>query len=154
MAAWREVEHDAPEFAARVRSCFEAGTNKTLATLRRNGAPRVSASEMEFGSGGEATLGMMPGSMKLRDVRRDPRFALHSPTLEPPTDNPSLLPGDAKMAGTLVEVAPPADNPHEGAAFFKLDITEVVLTYVGSPADHLVIESWHPGRGWERKTRA
>jgi len=24
---------------------------------------------------------------------------------------------------------------------------------VGTPADHLVIESWHPGRGWERRTR-
>ena len=31
------------------------------------------------------------------------------------------------------------------------DITEVSLTYVGDPADHLVIESWHPGRGWQRR---
>jgi hypothetical protein len=29
----------------------------------------------------------------------------------------------------------------------------VVLTRVGQPADHLVIESWHPGRGLERRTR-
>jgi len=61
--------------------------------------------------------------------------------------------GDAKMGGSLVEIAPPVDNPHEGAGFFKLDITEVALTYVGTPADHLVIESWHPERGWERRTR-
>jgi hypothetical protein len=39
------------------------------------------------------------------------------------------------MSGQLVEIRPPADTPHEAAGFFKLDITEVVLTYVGTPAD-------------------
>lgn len=47
-----------------------------------------------------------------------------------------------------------ACTPHEGAGFFKIDLSEAVLTYVGTPADHLVIESWHPGRGWQRRTRA
>lgn len=136
-----------------MRSLFEAGTNKTLATLRRDGSPRISASELAFGADGEATLGMMSRSMKLIDARRDPRFALHSATLEPPKDDPSAGPGDAKMAGLLVEIPPPADSPHGGAGFFRLDITEVALTYVGTPADHLVIESWHRGRGWERQTR-
>ncbi len=97
---------------------------------------------------------MMPGSMKLLDVRRDSRVALHSPTLEPPKGDPSSGPGDAKMAGSLVEIDPPLDNPHAGAGFFKLNITEVALTYVGTPADHLVIESWHGHRGWQRRTRA
>ena len=153
MAAWHEIESDAPDFAARVRTRFEAGTNKTLATLRSDGSPRISASELEFGPDGEITLGMMPGSMKLRDVRRDPRIALHSPTLEPPKDDPVSGPGDAKLAGSLVEITPPSDNPHAGAGFFKINVTEVVLTYVGTPADHLVIESWHPGRSWERQAR-
>lgn len=152
MATWREIENDAPEFAARVRNRFEIGTNKTIATLRRDGAPRISGSELQFVDG-EVTLGMMGGSMKLLDVRRDDRIAVHSPTLEPPKDDPSAWPGDAKMAGAVVESASPSDDPHAGAGF-KLDITEVVLTYVGTPADHLVIESWHPGRGWERRTRA
>lgn len=154
MASWREIEQGAPEFAARVRGVFGAGTNKTLATVRRDGSPRISASELEFSPDGEVTLGMMPGSMKLLDVRRDSRVALHSPTLEPPKDDPSSGLGDAKMAGVLVEIGPPLDNPYEGAGFFRVDITEVVLTYVGTPADHLVIESWHPSRAWERRTRA
>jgi len=49
MAGWspgREIEQDAPEFAARVRGRFEAGTNKTLATLRRDSSPRISAPEL------------------------------------------------------------------------------------------------------------
>lgn len=84
MASWREIEQDAPGFAARAQGRFEAGTNKTLATLRRDGSPRIGAAELEFSSAGEVTLGMMPRSMKLLDVRRDPRAALHGPTLERP----------------------------------------------------------------------
>lgn len=147
MASWQQIERDAPEFASRVQDRFQAGTNKTLATLRRDGSPRISATELEFAADGEITLGMMSGSMKLADVRRDPRVALHSPTLEPPKDDPASGPGDAKFAGSLVEIPPPADTPYAGAGFFKLDITEVVLTYVGTPTDHLVIESWHPTAG-------
>jgi hypothetical protein len=101
---------DARDFAARVRRCFEAGTNKTIATLRRDGAPRISGSELAF-TDGEVTLGMMGGSMKLLDVRRDPRVALHSPTIEPPKHDMSTWPGDAKLAGRLVEPAPPAGDP-------------------------------------------
>lgn len=152
MATWREIEADAPDFAARVHGRFDAGTNKTIATLRRDGSPRISGSELQFADG-EVTLGMMGGSMKLLDVRRDPRVALHSPTTEPPEGDPSAWPGEAKLAGTLVETDPPAGGPGDGSASFKLDVTEVVLTYVGTPADHLVIESWHPGRGWQRRTR-
>ncbi|MGX6607239.1 hypothetical protein ACWKSP_34710, partial [Micromonosporaceae bacterium Da 78-11] len=152
MASWQEIETEAPAFAARVRALFEAGTNKTIATLRRDGAPRISASEAKF-EDGELTFGMMGGSMKLLDVRRDPRIAMHSPTLEPPTDHPESGPGDAKLAGSAVEVPPPADNPFDGAGFFRIDIHEVVLTYVGEPADHLVIETWHTGRGHQTRTR-
>jgi hypothetical protein len=152
MPSWTQIEADAPDLAERVRRRFGMGVNKTIATLRRDGAPRISASELEF-DGGEVTLGMMGGSMKLLDVRRDPRVAIHSPTLDAPEGDGSW-PGDAKLAGTLVEVAPPEDTPHVGAGFFRLDITEVALTYVGTPADHLVIETWHPDRGHRRRTRA
>lgn len=150
MARWQEIEADAPEFARRVRSRFDAGTNKTIATVRADGAPRISGLELKFDKG-EATFGMMTGSRKLADVRRDPRIAVHCPTIEPPED-PAGWPGDAKLAGIAVETGPVRDPAGGGA--FELDITEAVLTYVGTPADHLVIETWHPGRGWQRQTRA
>ncbi|MDQ1720373.1 MAG: hypothetical protein QOI26_107 [Pseudonocardiales bacterium] len=155
MVSWHELAQDAPDFADRVRSRFEAGTNKTLATLRRDGSPRISASELSFADG-QVSLGMMPDSLKLADVRRDRRVAVHSPTLEPPEDPGSWL-GDAKLAGVLVEAEPP-DDQHPGAAFFRLDVTEAVLTYVTSsepdgPVDLLVVESWHPGIGHRRRSR-
>lgn len=151
MARWQEIEKDAPEFAARVRDRFAAGTNKTIATLRKDGSPRISATELQF-ENGEATFGMMADSMKLADVRRDPRIAVHSPTLEPPIEVTEWL-GDAKMAGRAVE-APLPDGAEEGTGFFHIDIAEVALTRVGgNPPDHLVIESWHEGTGWRRRTR-
>lgn len=155
MASWQELTQDAPDFAARVRSCFDAGTNKTLATLRRDGSPRISGSELRI-TDEQVTLGMMPDSLKLADVRRDPRVAVHSPTLEPPEDIGSWL-GDAKLAGVLLDIEPAPDVP-AGAASFRLDITEAALTYVtssepGGPVDLLVVESWHPGVGHRRRTR-
>jgi hypothetical protein len=152
MASWQEIERDFEEFAAKVKARFEAGTNKTIATLRRDGAPRISGTEMKFEKG-EVTLGMMGGSMKLLDVRRDPRIAVHSPTLEPPADRPESWPGDAKLAGTAVETPPPPHTPFVGAGFFRIDIAEIALTYVGDPPDHLVIESWDTAHGYRRRTR-
>jgi hypothetical protein len=151
MATWGEIAKDAPDFSARVRRRFGMGTNKALATVRRDGSPRISAIEAEF-SDEEVTMGMMGGSLKLLDVRRDPRVALHSPTIDAPEDDPEW-PGDAKLAGTLIETGAPDAGLPEGATLFRMDITEAALTYVGTPADHLVIESWHQGRGWRRELR-
>ncbi len=153
MASWNEIEKDAPAFAERVRALFDAGTNKTIATLRRDGSPRISANEAKF-EDGELTFGMMSDSVKLQDIRRDPRIAMHAPTLEPPADAPESGPGDAKLAGVAVSLPLPPDWPHGEGGLFRIDIHEVTLTYVGVPADHLVIESWHTARGHTRRTRA
>jgi hypothetical protein len=150
MARWQEIEDDAAEFAGKVKARFEAATNKTIATLRRDGSPRISGTEAVFRDG-EIVFGMMPGSMKLRDVRRDPRIAMHSPTVEPVT--PETWPGDAKLAGIAVEMPPPEGGASDGSGYFRIDIREMTLTYVGEPADHLVIETWHPGRGHQRHIR-
>lgn len=149
MATWQRIEKDAPEFAARVQARFDAGTNKTIATLRADGSPRISGSELAF-KDGEVTLGMMADSRKLADVRRDPRVAIHSPTLEPPEEG---WEGDAKLSGRVVEIPPPDGTPYPDAGHFRIDVTEVALTYVGTPADHLVIESWNEKRGYQRRTR-
>ncbi len=150
MARWQDVVDDEPEFAARVRSIFDLRKHKTLATLRRDGSPRISGIEVEF-SEGEMWLGMMPGSLKARDVRRDPRLAVQAMSDDPPEDNPSAWAGDAKAAGRAVEVS--EGNP-QGGHRFKIDLAEVVVTRVGDPADHLLIESWHADRGLTRRKRA
>ena len=147
MTSWVEFEAEAGEFAEEVHRCFAVRKHATLATLRRDGSPRISGTEVEF-SDGQVWLGMMPGSLKALDLRRDPRLALHSPTVDPPESDPSTWAGEAKLAGRGVEVA-----AAEGGHRFRIELTEVVHTRVGVPSDHLVITSWHPGRGVERRQR-
>ena len=48
---------------------------------------------------------------------------------------------DAKLSGLGVEI--PGEDHH----VFHIDVKEVVLVSVGDPSDHLVIETWHEGRG-------
>ncbi len=150
MASWGEFAAAEPEFAERVLERFTQRKHSTLATLRRDGSPRISGTEVSF-EGGELSLGMMPGSVKAGDLRRDARLALHSPTDDTSEEDPSSWAGEAKIAGQGVEITDPK-RPDEGHTF-RIDVTEVVLTRVGVPADHLVIESWHPGRGLQRRQR-
>ncbi len=140
-----------PEFAKRVRALFDAHKHKTMATLRKDGSPRISGIEVEF-SKGEVWLGMMPGSRKAADVHRDPRLALHSALVDPPEGEEGSWPGDAKLAGQAVEVGDPGAAGPTGHRF-RVEIAEIVLTRVGTPADHLVIESWHEGRGLQSRIR-
>jgi hypothetical protein len=159
MASWKEIEAAAPELAGRARAAFDAHRHKLLATLRKDGSPRISGIEATFADG-ELWLGMMTGSRKAMDLRRDPRLALHSASLDPP-DDPTTWAGDAKLSGRAVEVDDPAlkerfagggGQPDE-SHLFRVDVTEVVHTRVGDPADHLVIELWQPGREVRRMER-
>ncbi|MFI6328465.1 hypothetical protein ACIBBG_09265 [Micromonospora chersina] len=76
-------------------------------------------------------------------------MALHCPTEDAPEDDPASWGGDAKIAGRAHEEAAGEDGSHR----FRVELTEVVLTRVGDPPDHLVIESWHPDRGLRRRER-
>src|SRR4051794_8234468 len=51
VSTWKAFEQAEPGFAARVRTLFEAGRHKTIATLRADGSPRISGVECEFEDG-------------------------------------------------------------------------------------------------------
>jgi hypothetical protein len=149
MARWAEVKAAAPDFADRVEARFAIRKHKTLATLRKDGSPRISGIETVF-EDGDIYLGMMPDSRKLDDLGRDPRLALHSPTEDPPLDQPSGWRGEAKIAGRAVNVSTATSVD---AGRIRVDITEVVLTSLNESGTRLVVESWHPGRGRHRIER-
>ena len=150
MTTWKDVEEAVPEFAERVRKIFDAHKHKTIATLRANGAPRISGIEAEFVDG-ELTFGSMTGARKGADLHRDPRFALHSPSVDPPEGDPAGWAGDAKIAGRAFP-AGPVTGEAEGERF-RADIDEVVFTGLDAGATKLVIETWTPGRGLRRVER-
>ncbi len=155
MPSWGAMEAEAPELAVLARGFLDAYVHKTLATLRRDGSPRISGTEVVFADG-ELWLGSMWRSSKALDLRRDPRFALHSGSADPPDWT-----GDAKLAGRVEEVTDPdrkraifgGQAPPDSSHLFRAEITELVVVRLGEPADHLVIEAWHAERGVTRHER-
>jgi len=158
MAAFADVGAEEPEFAARVRAAFDAHAHKFLATLRRDGSPRISGIEMHFVAG-EPWLAGMPGSVKFTDLRRDPRFALHSGSSEP-----DAFDGDGKLGGRAIPVIDPDERAayagkagvapeHMGFELFRVDLDQVVLVALNDEKTALVISSWRPGAGLLRSLR-
>lgn len=151
MASWGELAAAEPRFAARVRERLDAGVHKTIATLRADGSPRISGIECFFAED-ELWFGSMPRARKALDLRRDPRFALHGPSTDPPEWD-----GDAKVAGRAEEITDPERKrrvfgtrggaPSPESHLFRCDLEEVVLISLNDARDRLVIEHWHAGRG-------
>jgi hypothetical protein len=146
MTAWRDVERAEPEFAERVRALFDAHRHKTIATLRADGSPRISGIEMAF-EDGELVFGSMRGARKGADLRRDPRFAMHSATVDPVEGSAAEWPGEAKISGRAVPVEA-ADSDR-----FRTDIGDVVHTHLNEAATMLVVEWWTPAGGLQRIER-
>ena len=158
MARFADVEAEEPEFAARVRAAFDAHRHKFLATLRRDGSPRISGIEMSFVAG-EPWLAGMPGSVKFTDLRRDPRFMLHSGSPEP-----DAFEADAKLGGRAVPVIDPDERAgfaagaglpagDMGFELFRVELDQVVLVALNEEKSALVISSWRPSTGLTRSLR-
>ena len=160
MAAWSQIEAEAPELAALARGFFEARKHKTIATIRKHGEPRISGTEANVVDG-QLMWGAMWQSVKALDLIRDSRFALHSGSEDPPAWT-----GDAKVSGRAEEVddddlkaALVAAQANEGGPppgswhLFVADIEELVVTRVTDAGDKLVIERWREGEGVKRIER-
>jgi hypothetical protein len=158
MATWGELQSAAPELAAKVQARFERDVVALLATVRRDGGPRISGIETSF-AGDELWLGMMPGSLKAKDLLRDPRCALHCATVDK-----NVTVGDSKIAGVArhveddatlaayrravgAEAAPPPGPFH----LFRIDVTE--MSHLAPAGDHLDIEVWTEAGGYRKVER-
>ncbi len=144
---WAVFTTAEPGLAQTAEKRFRAFTHHTLATLRKDGSPRTSGIEVRF-LHGELWLGMMPDSLKARDLRRDPRFALQA-NPGPGTD---MSGGDVRISGRAYEVEDSAAKaayaeevePPEPFHLFRTELTEVVRTYVEDET-YLVVQVWQPG---------
>jgi hypothetical protein len=144
MTAWKDVERAEPEFAQRVRELFDAHRHKTIDTLRADGSPRISGIEAAF-EDGELAFGSMADARKGADLARDPRFAVHSATIDPVQGAEAQWPGEAKISGRAISATPLAEGS-EGDRFYA-DIAEVVHTHLNEEATMLVVEWWTPIHG-------
>ncbi|MEU7032310.1 pyridoxamine 5'-phosphate oxidase family protein [Streptomyces sp. NPDC046237] len=144
---WAAFAAAEPAFATTVRERFGQYTHHALATLRKDGSPRLSGIEADF-RWDELWLGMMPNSRKALDLRRDGRFAL----LANPGAGTDMGGGDVRISGRAVEITDTGALERYAEAVgmplpfhvFRVELTEVVRTFV--EGDDLVVRTWSPGR--------
>lgn len=161
MATWTEFTAEAPEIAALAeRRLVDTGL-MLMATLRRDGFPRISPVEPVIAGDrltlhdGSLWLGMMPDSTKSRDLQRDGRVALHTATADK-----TVAAGDVKMWGTAIAVtdhdtlARMSDDIYasvghrfEVGTFDAFDIDLLGASSVAVSEDTMYVTTWLPGRG-------
>lgn len=142
MPSWSDFATAAPDLAATVRARLDGHPYKLIATLRKDGSPRVSGIEVEFLDDGRLRAGSMRGSVKVHDLDRNGRFRLHNT----PAPQAEWI-GDAKLTG----IAQPTTGPRAEARYYRLDLREVAT--VGVVTTGLAIAVWtpeRPVRSWTR----
>jgi hypothetical protein len=161
MATWTEFAQEAPEIAELAERRLVATGLMMLATLRRDGFPRISPVEPVLAGDrlvlhdGKLWLGMMVDSTKSRDLRRDGRCSLHTATADKQASQ-----GDVKLWGIAAAV-----NDHDTLARFSDAIFESVgfrfdvgsfdafdvdllgASSVSVADDVMYVKTWKPGKG-------
>lgn len=150
--SWGDFEASEPDFSSRILSRFSAHPHHVVATVAADGRPRVWGSNI-FVNDGELWLGAMSGSLRVADLLREPRVAVHSAPLSEQLDG-----GDARIEGTATvldpaasadwmkahtETTPGGAGPAGDVVLVRLD--RVVLTEV--KGEVLALSVWEPGHG-------
>lgn len=114
MTSWDEFAAVAPRISEIfARRHAAAGSLCMLGTLRPDGYPRISPMEPRFFEG-ELWIGGMPGTAKFRDLAADPRFTLHTATVDT-----RVTEGDAKVWGRVEDVQDEALHQRYAEALFE-----------------------------------
>ncbi len=128
MTTWKEFTESAPQIAAVfARRHAATGNLCLLATLRSDGFPRISPIEPRIFEG-QLWISGMPDTTKFRDLARDPRFCLHTATVDP-----HVTKGDAKLWGVVNDIQDTA--LHQRYAEFVFE--QIGLDLRGREFDHL-----------------
>lgn len=149
MAGWAQFEAEDPDLAAQVREAFARAKHCTMATIRADGGPRISGTEVEFADG-DVVLGMGADTRKALDLLRDPRVAIHGPTVDPLPDG--SWQGEAKISGRVEVVPAPAHYP-AGALRMRVDLTSAAFTDLSEDRQQLRVRLWRPGPGTQTMLR-
>lgn len=161
MALWTDFAAAAPHIAeVFTRRHAATGNLCMLGTLRPDGFPRISPMEPRFLAGDLWLVGM-PGTAKFADLLADPRFALHTATVDTQVGD-----GDAKIWGRVEDVRDAALQERFAQAvfeeigldlrgqtfdhFFRADVVGAASVAVAE--DHLDITTWREG-GTEKVIR-
>jgi hypothetical protein len=164
MATWTEFAAEAPELAELAQKRLAATGLMLLATLRRDGFPRISPMEPVLAGDklvlhdGKLWLGMMVGATKSKDLQRDGRLYLHTATADK-----MVTEGDVKMWGVATQVTDhdaletfsddiyaSVGHRFEVGEFDAFDVDLLGASAVGIGDDVMVVRTWQPGKGVTR----
>lgn len=155
--SWRDLEAAGPEIARLGKERLDQARVAMLATLRKDGSPRISPVE-PYLSQGHLLFGAMSWSLKTHDLVRDPRCVLHSAVTGP--DNGE---GELKLYGRAVEVDDQVRNSCEGwwlerpcgaATVFALNFEQAVFISWNTERGQMIVRRWSAERGYTERTRA
>lgn len=154
---WRELETVAPEIAQLGKGRLDQARIALLATLRKDGSPRISPIEPYF-SQGHLLFGALSWSLKTLDLLRDPRCVLHS-TITGPDNGEGELKLYGRAIGASAEVREGcsegwwSERSLDTATVFTLNIEEA--TYISWDIEHgqMIVRRWSPRRGHTEATR-
>jgi Pyridoxamine 5'-phosphate oxidase len=128
-----------------------------LGTLRQDGSPRISPIE-PYLADGQLLIGAMAWSQKAADLRRDPRYVLHSAVTGP--DNGE---GELKLYGLAAEAAEElrlaaaeawwSSWPADRAIVFALHIDQAVFISWDTGQGVMTVELWSPRGGYRQNSR-
>lgn len=158
VASWRDLELAAPEIARPGMARLTSARVALLGTLRRDGSPRISPIEPCFAEG-QLLIGAMAWTAKAADLRRDPRYVLHS-----------VVTGSDSGEGELKLYGPAAEADQnlrraaahawwltwapEKAAVFTLHIGQAVFVDWDIKDGLMTIHRWSPPSGYSMARRS
>jgi hypothetical protein len=152
VASWRDVELGAPELARLGIARLSSARVALLGTLRRDGSPRISPIEPCIAAG-HLLIGAMAGSVKATDLRRDPRYVLHSVVTGPDSGEGELkLYGSAAEAGQDLRAAAAGawwlGWPPDKAVVFILRIGQAAFIGWDVERGVMTVHRWSPAGGY------
>jgi Pyridoxamine 5'-phosphate oxidase len=150
---WHDLEAEAPEIARLGRERLEQPGIALLATLRKDGSPRINPVEPHIVDG-QLLFAAMPRTTKARDLSRDPRCFLHSVVSDPDGSE-----GELKLSGRADEVHDPdlrerpsgawwSGRPSEEARVFSLVVERAAFVSWDTGRGVMIVRRWSPENGF------
>jgi hypothetical protein len=154
MTTWKDFAEESPRVSGLfARRHAATGNLCLLGTLRSDGYPRISPVEPRIFEDHLVIAGM-PGTTKFRDLGRDPRFTLHTATVDP-----HVAEGDAKLWGVVHDLQDEdlhrrfadwlfADSGFDlrGRRFDPFYVADIEGASSVEIDDGLLITVWQPGQ--------
>jgi hypothetical protein len=154
---WRELELGAPTIARLGMTRLTCPRVALLGTLRRDASPRISPVEPCV-SEGQLLIGAMAWSGKAADLRRDPRYVLHSAVTDADSGE-----GELKVSGSAAEISHHhrrgvadawwSEWPQDKAAVFCLGIEQAVFVEWDTGHGLMSVHRWSPQGGYTHSRR-